>query len=191
MSVAKPCSYPSSSSWSHDTGLSQSSFSSCQYIPVHHPSTTATTTFTRSFYTWNIPKDTPRSKLDDGSTLIHRRHNLSPNVSTANTLDSAASSSLTFDESKLPPRLRSWPDRSILSKDQIMEARNLRNSNPDVWTVSKLAKRYNTFPAFILKIAPFPPERKRLLQSLEEDTFNKLSISKKVTMIDRLRRKHQ
>ncbi|KAI8838405.1 hypothetical protein BC829DRAFT_447409 [Chytridium lagenaria] len=88
-----------------------------------------------------------------------------------------------------PPRLREHPKRSIMSKEQIEEARRLRTEDPDTWTVQQLARKYNTFPAFILRIAPMPQQRREFLERQKEDSFNKLSISKKQTLIDRMRRK--
>ncbi|KAJ3109506.1 hypothetical protein HDU97_005163 [Phlyctochytrium planicorne] len=126
----------------------------------------------RSFYTWYTPKDTKRVRLDDGSTLIYK-HKETP-VPTPETL---------------PPRLREYRQRSILTKEQIAEARALRTEDPDRWTVQELARKYDTFPAFIMKIAPIPESRKQYLKRKQEDDFNKLSISKKQTIIDRLRRK--
>ncbi|KAJ3214765.1 hypothetical protein HDU67_001210 [Dinochytrium kinnereticum] len=124
------------------------------------------------FYTWHIPKDTKRIKLDDGSTLIFKRKEApTPTVET------------------LPPRLREYPQRSILTKEQIAEARRLRNEDPDTWTIQQLARRYNTFPGFIMRIAPIPEHRRQFLAKQREDEFNRLTISKKMTLIDRMRRK--
>ncbi|KAJ3311180.1 NEDD8-activating enzyme E1 regulatory subunit [Blyttiomyces sp. JEL0837] len=124
----------------------------------------------RSFYTWHIPKAAPRTKLDDGSVLIDIRK--------------------PFDtitkESELPPRLRTYPKRSWLSPEQIAEARQLRTEDPDTWTVQALARKYNTFPGFIMRIADCPPERKEMLQRQRQESFDRLPISKKVTLIDRV-----
>ena len=49
--------------------------------------------------------------------------------------------------------------------------------------------RYNTFPGFIMKIAPCPKVRKRMVEKSEALRFENMSISKKVTVIDRIRRK--
>ncbi|KAJ3411946.1 NEDD8-activating enzyme E1 regulatory subunit [Chytridiales sp. JEL 0842] len=129
----------------------------------------------RSFYTWHLPKDSKRCKLDDGSLFIHRKlPNSTDQVST---------------ESSLPPRLRSYPQRSKLTESQIQEARMLRQQDPDTWTVSELAKKYNTFPGFIMSIAPCPKGRKAYIEQQKREQFESLPLSKKVTMIDRARRK--
>ncbi|KAI8800602.1 hypothetical protein BJ742DRAFT_780216 [Cladochytrium replicatum] len=78
-----------------------------------------------SFYTWSIPKDTPRIQLEDGSTLIYRRNEPAGNSETGG-----------VDESLLPPRLRkSYPTRAWLSSEQTATMAKLRQEDPDTWTV--------------------------------------------------------
>ncbi|KND02122.1 uncharacterized protein SPPG_02616 [Spizellomyces punctatus DAOM BR117] len=127
----------------------------------------------RSFYTWNIPTDTPRVVLDDGSTLIHRH----------------AAPVKPSSEKDLPPRLRTYPKRSWLTQQQIEEARTLRQEDPDTWTVQELARKYNSYPGFIMRIAPCPKDRKDMLKKQAETEFENLPLGKKKTRIDRIRRK--
>ncbi|KAJ3020531.1 hypothetical protein HKX48_000668 [Thoreauomyces humboldtii] len=130
----------------------------------------------RTFYSFTTPTTTPRIVLDDGSTLIHRRQ-------------PTTASSGTPSEASLPPRLRTYPKRAILTPAQIAEVKSLRESDPDTWTVVQLARRFNTFPAFVMRVAPCPVERKKMVRESEERRFESLSIGKKKTAIDRLRRK--
>ncbi|KAJ3324054.1 hypothetical protein HDV06_000595 [Boothiomyces sp. JEL0866] len=125
----------------------------------------------RSFYSFNLPKDTKALKLDDGSTLIYR---IKESVKQE------------FDESKLPPRVHNYPKRDKLTAEQIKEIQRLRAEDPDTNTVLQLSKKYNTFPAFILKHTECPPERKQKLKLQETLTFETLSATRKKTLIDHL-----
>ncbi|KAI8620136.1 hypothetical protein BC830DRAFT_1164794 [Chytriomyces sp. MP71] len=134
----------------------------------------------RSFYTWNVPTDTPRVTLDDGSVLISRAKAAVP---VASSLPNAAA---------LPPRVRSFPARSKMTAEQEEECIRLRTEQPDVWTVSALCKRYNTYPGKVLELtaeAMKNSPRKQMLANQEKKRFDSLPISKKVTIIDRYRRK--
>ncbi|KAI9363957.1 mitochondrial ribosomal protein subunit L20-domain-containing protein [Zopfochytrium polystomum] len=171
-----------------------------------HTRTINTPSPARSFYTHRIEKPANQLRLDDGSILTLRKapSPLAKNIVAGADADATASAVLdaltsSNQSSKhtaanapivLPPRLRrAYPQRSILTEAQIHECRQLRESDPDTWTVSQLAKRYNTFPGFILSIAPCPAERKAFLREQREREFERLPISKKVTAIDRMRRK--
>jgi CBS domain containing-hemolysin-like protein len=72
---------------------------------------------------------------------------------------------------------------------QVEEIKLKRHSDPDRFTVLQLAKEYNTFPGFIMRHTQCPPERKEKLLKEAEYSFEKLSLSKKKVIIDRLRRK--
>ncbi|KAJ3064461.1 hypothetical protein HDU98_012138 [Podochytrium sp. JEL0797] len=133
----------------------------------------------RSFYTWNTPKNTPRVTLDDGSVLISR--NPAP-LSTQQPATTIA----------LPPRIRAYPKRSPMSPQQEQECIQLRRENPDVWTVQTLCRKYNTYPGRILELTADVVKhsaRKQMLASQEQARFDALPISKKVTIVDRIRRK--
>jgi len=127
----------------------------------------------RTHYTQNLPVDTPRLQLDDGSLFILRH---SP-PKTYSSYDS------------LPPRVRTFPKRTPMTPEQIQEARDLRLKDPETWTVRKLCKKYNTFPGMILKITECPKERKEELMKEKENWWKQLPVSKKKVIIDRQRRK--
>ncbi|KAJ3276564.1 30S ribosomal protein S11, chloroplastic [Terramyces sp. JEL0728] len=128
----------------------------------------------RTFYSFNLPKETKTLKLDDGSTLLYRMKETVKQE---------------YDESKLPPRVHSYPQRDRLTPEQIREIQKLRAEDPDTNTVLQLSKKYNTFPAFILKITECPPERKKKLKLQQNIEFENLPDSRKKTLIDRMRRK--
>ncbi|KAI8838231.1 hypothetical protein BJ741DRAFT_601867 [Chytriomyces cf. hyalinus JEL632] len=141
-------------------------------------STSARTT--RSFYTWNVPTDTARVTLDDGSILIRRTKEALP---THVEVDPVLA---------LPPRLRSFPKRTPLSPEQVAECIKLRTEDPDTWTVNALCKRYNTYPGRVLELTSRSmksSDRKQMLAAQEQKRFDALPISKKVTIVDRIRRK--
>ncbi|ORY36172.1 hypothetical protein BCR33DRAFT_722273 [Rhizoclosmatium globosum] len=138
---------------------------------------------TRSFYTWNTPKNTPRVTLDDGSVLISRQ---------PLPISATASTSASAQTIALPPRLRSYPKRSPMSPEQEAECRKLRAENPDVWTVQTLCRKYNTYPGRILELTAADARnssRNQMLAKQEQARFENLPISKKVTIVDRIRRK--
>jgi hypothetical protein len=132
-------------------------------------SRTACRLLSRNFYTFTptIPK--PDFKLEDGTCIFIKKK---PQIS-----------------ENLPPRLREYPPRAKLSAEQIKEIQSKRQSDPDRFTVSQLAKEYNSFPGFIMRITQCPPERKAKLESKANEEFASFSISKKKAIIDRLRRK--
>ncbi|KAJ1557604.1 hypothetical protein HK405_015603 [Cladochytrium tenue] len=93
-------------------------------------------------------------------------------------------------EAILPPRLRrAHPARAHLTPAQLQEMRTLREQDPDRWTVARLARRYDTLPGLVLAAAPCPAERSRWLRQARTDEFDRLSLSKKATLIDRARRR--
>lgn len=112
-----------------------------------------------------------KAALDDGSKIFFRK------VIVAQS------------ESQLPPRLRTYPPRTRMTLLQIEEMKGLRTADPETNTVSVLAKRYNTFPGFVLKHTICPAERKQRLTFNAEKEFELLPLSKKKRAIDRLRRK--
>lgn len=126
----------------------------------------------RSFYTKHHKLE-PIIKLEDGSRLISK-------VFSGETVAS---------EELLPPRVRNYPKRSILSKEQIKEMKDMRRQDPDRFTVLQLAKKFNTFPGFVLKHTQISPERKEKLELEEMVRFENLKLSDKKRMIDRMRRK--
>jgi hypothetical protein len=122
----------------------------------------------RSFYSVNIPKGN-RITLSDGSKVL---------IPVAQQL-----------AERLPPRVRTYPPRATLTNEQVKEIQLKRQSDPDRFTVLQLAKEYNTFPGFIMRLTRCPQQRKEKLLKEAEDLFERLTLSKKKATIDRLRRK--
>lgn len=87
-----------------------------------------------------------------------------------------------LNESLLPPLSRpnksfdSNP-RSILSLDQIEEMKNLRNSNPKIWTISALMKKFNVTRFFVSRLAPLNKEWKDKLN--QEELLNLALLGEK------------
>lgn len=136
----------------------------------------------RTFYTYHGDKESSFklvATLDDGSTLFR----LTPTP--AQSIETAKPHSL----ESLPPRVRTFPPRTKLSLEQIDEMKILRSSDPDINTVLQLARKFNTYPGFVLKHTSCPPERKQRLISQETIAFEALSLSKKKRALDRIRRK--
>ncbi|KAJ3139772.1 tRNA(adenine34) deaminase [Physocladia obscura] len=134
----------------------------------------------RSFYTWHTPKDTPRVSLDDGSVFISRQKKANPVIAAAATavLASTGSKKAALD-AVLPPRLRTYPARSPMSREQEAECKKLRLENPDVWTVQALTRKYDTYPGRILALTADSMRgsaRKRMLQDQEKAQFDALPI---------------
>ncbi|KAI9199873.1 uncharacterized protein BJ171DRAFT_517233 [Polychytrium aggregatum] len=134
----------------------------------------------RSFYSWNIPTNTPRVALDDGSLLIHRK---APTPTPVQVFRS---------ESQLPPLARpnkvERPHRA-LTPAEVREAQTLRHNDPDSWCVEYLAERYNTSAEEIMEKVKAPKIRKEFLVEREVEQFERLGISKKKAIIERIRRK--
>ena len=131
-----------------------------------------------SYLTPNLPKTTPRISLNDGSILIYKHQ-----PKTDSTIQSDLNPSL-------PPLLRkTFPPREKLTNTLIQELRDLRNNNPDIWTVSALSKRFNVAPDTIKRFAPCPKERKELLVKESEKEFDDMSLNRKKKIINRIRRK--
>jgi hypothetical protein len=128
-------------------------------------------------YSQDIPKNTPRIKLDDGSHLIYRQSTVRPERET---------------EDDLPPLVhapKKPTDRIYLSPSEIIQARALRNSDPDRWTAGKLAKRFSCTNETIQMYAPAPKIRKEAVQDEKNRFFDNASWIKKVRLINRMRRR--
>ncbi|KAJ3050679.1 hypothetical protein HK097_008332 [Rhizophlyctis rosea] len=131
------------------------------------------TTSRTSYYTFNVPSDTPRTELDDGSILIARHK-----------------PTTILPESYLPPRLDRYAE-SIppLTKEQKEEIRRLRTEDPDRWTVSELAKEFETLPLYVVRCCAAPRERIEFVQKKDQERFDELPFRRKLTHIQRLRRR--
>ena len=128
--------------------------------------------FSRNFYTINSTL-TKKKILQDGSILFTQE----------------ISNDKIKSPTDLPPRVRTFPTRAKLSNTQIEEIIRLRNTDPDTNTVLQLAKKFNTFPGFIMSVTQCPLERKQRLDQEAIENFTALPVSKKKRSIDRLRRK--
>ncbi|TPX53118.1 hypothetical protein SeMB42_g00981 [Synchytrium endobioticum] len=141
----------------------------------------------RTFYTYNVPKETPRLTLDDGSTLIYRKQ---PSAKVAIPDTSASNSTATISApSILPPPLRHEQAYPKLTESQIQHIQELRTSDPDLWTVKTLAKEFNTYPSMIMRIVRVPDDRREYLVSEMDKWWYRLPLYKKKTVLDRMRRK--
>jgi hypothetical protein len=125
----------------------------------------------RHFYTAKPSTFTRKVVLEDGSCLFLNQPQPQQSIL------------------KLPPRVHTYPTRSILTQEQIKEIQLLRKLDPDVNTVLQLSKKYNVFPGFIMSITKCPLERRQRLDMEMVEKFNALDVSKKKKSIDRLRRK--
>ena len=121
----------------------------------------------RLFYTANLPKHTPRITLSDGSVLISK-HEVPVQRTLAN----------------LPPRIHN-SKAAPLNVDQIKEIRQLRAKDADSWTVSALARRFNTSPVNILAISRTSAERVDLLAKKEALAFDAAPLRQKVKYVNR------
>lgn len=126
--------------------------------------------FTRQFHTFPVPADTPRYTLKDGSLLILKTKEPAPTVA-------------------LPPLLRPRKDFAKLDKNTREHIITLRNSSPMLWTVRRLAKKFQTHESIIMSLVQCPKERWDELQSEIDQEFNALTPHKKRVIIDRMRRK--
>lgn len=127
--------------------------------------------FTRQFHTFPVPSDTPRYTLKDGSLLILKARE--PATTTAT----------------LPPLLRPRIDFPKLDKDTREKIISLRNTTPMLWTVRRLAKKFQTHESNIMSLVQCPKERWDELQAEIDQEFNALTPHKKRVIIDRMRRK--
>ena len=129
----------------------------------------------RSFYSFNTPKNTPRLTLSDGSRLIYRSQPIQP-----------------LQESLHPPLVNAYDKKKhVLTGDEIKEIKSLRSSNPQVWTVSKLSQKFNTYPYRITQLASCPKSRRESLSKEAQEQFDQLSPKRKRRLIDRVLRKDQ
>lgn len=129
-------------------------------------------------YSRDIRKDTPRHELDDGSLFIHRNK----------PTEQVPVDSLPAIRGRWEKR---FPQDSRLSPEQVKEMRELRASDPDTWTAMALAKKYQVPPTVVMGLAPLHPlsERRVRLRDEEDLAFSRLRLNKKVTIVDRIRRK--
>jgi hypothetical protein len=144
--------------------------------------------FLRTHHSANVPTDTPRITLDDGSMFIHRYR---------------PEPELPVNSPQLPPQINknqvlpenlsespSGPSQHLkATQDMVEEMRRLRHQDPDYYTVSVLAKKFNVSKLFILNAIPAPKERKTKVQRDDERYWESLSVVKKVRVLNRIKRK--
>ncbi|RKO90804.1 hypothetical protein BDK51DRAFT_29066 [Blyttiomyces helicus] len=138
----------------------------------------------RSYYTWDVPTNTPRVTLDDGSTLIHRY------LPTANLPSLGAGKP--GGKPKLPPMTR---PQSYLYSDpsprEIEEIRKLRTADPDTWTVGALAKKYKVCAEHVMQIAPAPEARTLWVEKQAAEQWLASSPARKLRVVQRIRRRER
>ncbi|KAL4073154.1 mitochondrial ribosomal protein subunit L20-domain-containing protein [Scleroderma yunnanense] len=123
----------------------------------------------------NNPNATVTTLEDSNLTFIHRPP---PSIPTpySTTLDPASPllrASASSTEERMPPLLRPSsykPEPERVSREDIEKMRELRLSNPRMYSRTKLAKMFNCTPHFISKIAALPrPQRKQFGRELEAE----------------------
>ncbi|KAI9189156.1 hypothetical protein H9P43_000584 [Blastocladiella emersonii ATCC 22665] len=81
--------------------------------------------------------------------------------------------------------------RKDLSLAEISEIRALRTSDPDTWTVRKLAAKFGVSGVFISMVARCPPARLASLAAVEEERVARLPPSTLHHIRERQRRREQ
>lgn len=131
--------------------------------------------------TWHVPETLPRQVLDDGSILITR----SPPSPTP----------ASVDVKQLPPLLRPRKTHfkstpiSPLTPSSEQDLISLRKSDPNYWTVSRLCTHFKTYPFKVLSLVGCGRERRETLEREKEEEWAEMSVWRKKTLVDRMRRK--
>jgi hypothetical protein len=86
-------------------------------------------------YKFSVPVE--QTTLSDGSVMFARQPVVAPHVQATST-----------------PLLKQSVTKSTLTESQISEIRQLRQSDPEQWTRSKLAKKFNCSELFVGMVAP-------------------------------------
>ncbi|KAI9016030.1 hypothetical protein DFJ74DRAFT_679232 [Hyaloraphidium curvatum] len=128
-------------------------------------------------YSRDIPPNTPRHELDDGSLFIHRNPAPAPLA-------------------ELPPPLPTrWGRRfsytKRLSREEVDKMRQMRLEDAVSWTATKLAKKFDVPPTVVMQLAPLGrehPQRKAHV-TRQDRAFEHASMVRKATILDRIRRK--
>ncbi|OMH86320.1 hypothetical protein AX774_g212 [Zancudomyces culisetae] len=79
--------------------------------------------------------------------------------------------------------------RTNLTQEQISEIRELRSSDPTLWTCSKLSEKFNVSPIYIRMISQAPAWRREELAIEREIDWNNSGYKKRLIRINRIRRK--
>jgi len=122
----------------------------------------------------NNPKAAVKTLEEDNLTFIHRPPPTAPSPYSLTTAPASAllcPATTPHVEPHLPPVLRRPPPTEPLrmSDEQIGKMRNLRLSNPTVYSRGKLAKMFNCTQAFVAQMAALKkPQRKALIRIRDE-----------------------
>ena len=129
----------------------------------------------RTVYTYT-PGARPTITLADGSKLITKITDTRKDVS---------------DESQLPPLVHSpsGSQRIYLSPEETKQARQLRKEDPQMWTVGRLAKKFNCTKDAIMAYAPAPSEVHEAKKAEFNRYFDNLHWGKKTRIVNRIRRR--
>ncbi|KAI9146070.1 mitochondrial ribosomal protein subunit L20-domain-containing protein [Paraphysoderma sedebokerense] len=76
-----------------------------------------------------------------------------------------------------------------LAKEDIEQIRQLRSSDPDTWTVRKLAEKFKCSPIFVSIVAKCPEDRVKKLAEERQAKWERLSEETKREIKDRERRR--
>ncbi|KAF8798759.1 hypothetical protein BYT27DRAFT_7122484 [Phlegmacium glaucopus] len=145
----------------------------------------------------NNPKAAVKTLEEDNLTFIHRPP---PTAPSPYSLTTAPASPLLRPatphvESHLPPVLRRPPSTEPprMSDEKIEKMRNLRLSNPTVYSRGKLAKMFNCTQAFVAQMAALKkPQRKALIRIRDErHERNREKWSEKHALVKAIRAKRR
>ena len=89
------------------------------------------------------------------------------------------------DPKNLPPLLSARAGR-YLAKEEIDEARNLHDSDPEYWTIGRLVKKFNA-PYGLIMEQVLSEEEKRKIETKEEERIINLSLHKLKGLMQRER----
>ncbi|KAJ2502268.1 hypothetical protein GGH96_001203 [Coemansia sp. RSA 1972] len=114
-------------------------------------------------------------KLDDGSIFVSRVPKELP----------------TITEADLPPPIRKYKSADIkqLPAETRRAVQDLRADDPQHWTVSRLAKKFDVPPRAVLKLAQCPEWRRQEIQLQADKEWENLGYKKRLIRINRLRRR--
>lgn len=118
----------------------------------------------------NNPKAAVKTLEEDNLTFIHRPPSTAPSPYSLTTAPASAllrPPTSSAEPLPLPPLLRQLPSKEQprMSDEQIEKLRNLRFSNPTVYSRGRLAKMFNCTQAFVAQMAALKkPQRKALIR---------------------------
>nr|CAG8465493.1 9946_t:CDS:1 [Entrophospora candida] len=134
-------------------------------------------------------------KLDDGSVFVSRAPPspiplLLPSEQPQQNLQTNDDNKNIITMDKLPPPLKKIQKKKYhLTDTDINSIKELRQKDPDKWTRSKLAKKFNCSQMYIGIVAPTTEERKARLKEQLMEQYSKMGYKKKFIKEERLRRR--